>query len=59
LDLDEAILKGPLSGQPHPGASRKGGHIAFCGHGDRVYYKDLRIHPLSRQKNDNSTIDQR
>ena len=59
LDLDEAILRGPLSGQPHPGAARKGGRIAFCGHGDRVYYKDLRIHRLSGQKNDNSTIDQR
>ena len=59
MDLDEALKDGTLSGQPHPGALRLGGHIAFCGHGDRVAYKDLRIHRLSEQKNDNSTIDQR
>ena len=53
VDLDEVIRAKPLSGQPHPGATRKSGHIAFCGHGDRVAYKDLRIHPLPVQKKDN------
>lgn len=43
VDLDEAAKDGTLSGQPHPGLKRSRGHICFCGHGDRVAYKDLQI----------------
>jgi len=46
VDLDEAS-KGPLpSGQAHPGLARAKGHLCFCGHGDRVEYRDLRIKVL-------------
>lgn len=53
VDLDEALAAGPPSGQAHPGARKAAGHIGFCGHGDPVAYKDLRIQPLSGQKGDN------
>lgn len=46
VDLDEATKGGTLSGQPHPGLKRSRGHICFCGHGDRVAYKDLEIREL-------------
>ncbi|MCH2161267.1 MAG: DUF1080 domain-containing protein [Phycisphaerales bacterium] len=50
VDLDEALAAGPPSGHAHPGARKAAGHIGFCGHGDPVAYKDLRIQPLSGEK---------
>jgi hypothetical protein len=47
VDLDEAMKDGTLSGREHPGAARLSGHIGFCGHGDVVEFKDLRLRPLS------------
>ena len=47
VDLDDSTRDGTLSGRPHPGASRKRGHIGFCGHGDVVHFKDLRLRDLS------------
>ena len=38
-NLDELAAKKP----EHLGIKRRGGHIAFCGHGDRVAYRKLRI----------------
>ena len=46
IDLDEAVRDGTLSGRDHPGLSRKTGHLGFCGHGDLVYFKDLRVRPI-------------
>lgn len=50
LDVVEAGEQETASGRPHPGAARKAGHIGFCGHGDVVGFKDLRIQPLRREK---------
>jgi len=47
VDLDEAMRNGTLSGREHPGAARLSGHLGFCGHGDVVQFKDLRLRPLS------------
>ena len=47
VDLDDSTRDGTLSGRPHPGASRERGHIGFCGHGDVVHFKDLRLRNLS------------
>lgn len=33
----------PVDGQKHPGLARRDGHLAFCGHGARVEFKDLRV----------------
>lgn len=46
VDLDEATKGGTLSGRPHPGVTRSQGHLCFCGHGDRVAFKDLEIREI-------------
>lgn len=46
VDLDEATKSGTLSGQAHPGLGRARGYICFCGHGDRVAFKDLAVREL-------------
>ena len=46
FDLDEAVRAGTLSGRDHPGVSREQGHLGFCGHGDLVHFKDLRVQPI-------------
>lgn len=45
-DLDEATSSGTLSGREHPGLGRKTGHIGFCGHGDEVAYRSIRLQKL-------------
>lgn len=45
-DLDAATSNGTLSGRDHPGLKRSSGHIALCGHGDRVLFRSLRIKEL-------------
>ena len=50
VDLDEATKGGTQSGQPHPGLKRSAGYICFCGHGDRVAYKDLEVREFPRSK---------
>jgi hypothetical protein len=35
--------KKPIHDQKHPGLERKSGTIAFCGHGDRVGYRNLKV----------------
>jgi hypothetical protein len=47
IDLDKATRAGTLSGREHPGLARTSGHLGFCGHGDLVYFKDLRVRPIS------------
>ena len=47
IDLDQALSQGSLSGRDHPGAARTSGHLGFCGHGDVVHFKDLRLRPIS------------
>jgi hypothetical protein len=36
----------------HEGAKRRAGHIAFCGHGDRVAFRNMRITELPPAAND-------
>ena len=50
VDLDEIQKDGTLSGRDHPGAARTEGHLGFCGHGDVVHFKDLRVRPVSGTK---------
>lgn len=42
-DLAEVLKQPTLDGKEHPGARRTSGHIGFLGHGDIVYYRNLRI----------------
>ena len=41
-NLDELNLQYPT----HEGAKRRSGHITFCGHGDRVLFRNIRIAEL-------------
>jgi len=50
VDVVDALKNGALSGREHPGATRAIGHLGFCGHGDVVHFKDLRVRSLSRTK---------
>jgi hypothetical protein len=38
--------KQPIDGKDHPGASRKSGHLALCGHNDPVPIRDIRVKRL-------------
>lgn len=33
----------PIDGKDHPGLARTSGYIAFCGHGDYVAYRNLKV----------------
>jgi hypothetical protein len=47
VDLDKAAPEGKtVSGHKVDGLARTQGHIGFCGHGDRVAYRNLRIRKL-------------
>lgn len=42
-DLATYIQNGTMDGRDHPGLDNKTGHIGFLGHGDVVYYRNIRI----------------
>ena len=48
VDITEAKEKGTLDGREHAGLSRKGGYIGFLGHGDVVYFKNIRVLDLGK-----------
>ncbi|MBN3583148.1 DUF1080 domain-containing protein [Algoriphagus aestuarii] len=45
-DYLEASKAGTLDHKDHPGLQRSSGHIGFLGHGDVVYFKNIRIKEL-------------
>lgn len=45
-DIDEASTPNTVDHRDHPGLKRTAGHIAFCGHGDYLEFRHLRIKPL-------------
>jgi hypothetical protein len=45
-DVREAAANGAADGKEHPGVHRTRGHIAFLGHGDEVWYRNLRVKEL-------------
>ena len=47
VDADLAKTK-PKDGNPHPGMLRKTGYLGFCGHGDRLEFRNLRIKELKK-----------
>jgi hypothetical protein len=46
-DLAEASANGTLDKRDHPGLKRTTGHIGFLGHGDTLYFRNIRIKDLS------------
>lgn len=47
-DLDAASTPKTMDGQEHPGLKRTRGHLGLLGHGDRVDFRKIRIHDLSK-----------
>jgi len=45
VDVDLAKVE-PIDGHKHPGLLREKGHLGFCGHGDKVEFRNLRIKEL-------------
>ncbi|GAI75913.1 unnamed protein product, partial [marine sediment metagenome] len=45
-DIDEAGTPETMDGKDHPGLKRDKGHIGFCGHGDYLEFRNLRIKSL-------------
>jgi hypothetical protein len=40
------VREHPLDGLAHPGASRTTGRLGFCGHGDPVAFRNIRVKRL-------------
>jgi len=45
-DIEKASTPTTMDHRPHPGLKRAKGHIGFCGHGDYVEFRNLRIKKL-------------
>lgn len=45
-DIDEASKAKTIDERDHPGLKRQEGHIGFCGHGDYVEFRNIRIKTL-------------
>lgn len=46
-DINEASKNGTADHREHPGLKRATGHIGFLGHGDVVYFKNVRVKALN------------
>lgn len=49
-DIAEATKNGTPDHREHPGLMNKTGHIGFLGHGDVLFFRNIRIKDLSRKK---------
>ncbi len=45
-DIREAGTPSTMDHRDHPGLKRDKGHIGFCGHGDYIEFRNIRIKPL-------------
>jgi len=45
-DIDKASTPETMDHRPHQGLKRDKGHIGFCGHGDYLEFRNIRIKPL-------------
>lgn len=46
VDVDLDTVKA-IDGRKHPGLHRQNGHIGFLGHGDKVFFRNIRIKDLN------------
>ncbi|GAB2988277.1 hypothetical protein GCM10027284_01130 [Cyclobacterium sediminis] len=46
VNISDARENGTLDKREHPGLSNKKGHIGFLGHGDILYFKNIRVKEL-------------
>jgi len=45
-DIDKASTPATMDGRDHPGLKNEKGHIGFCGHGDYLEFRNIRIKRL-------------
>ena len=45
-DIEKASTPKTIDGNNHPGLKRSSGYIGFCGHGDQVEFRNIRIRSL-------------
>jgi 3-keto-disaccharide hydrolase len=45
-DIEKASTPETMDHRDHPGLKRKTGHIGFCGHGDRLEFRNIRVKVL-------------
>jgi len=45
-NIEEASTPKTIDGRDHPGLKNTTGHIGFCGHGDYLEFRNIRIKPL-------------
>jgi len=45
-DIEKASTPKAIDGNNHPGLKRSSGYIGFCGHGDQVEFRNIRIRSL-------------
>jgi hypothetical protein len=45
-DIDKAATPATMDGRDHPGLKNEKGHIGFCGHGDYLEFRNIRIKRL-------------
>ena len=45
-DIEKASTPKTMDGRDHPGLKNPKGHIGFCGHGDYLEFRNIRIKPL-------------
>jgi hypothetical protein len=45
-DIEKASTPATMDHKEHPGLKQSKGHIGFCGHGDHVEFRNIRIKPL-------------
>jgi hypothetical protein len=45
-DIQKASTPATIDHREHPGLKQSKGHIGFCGHGDHVEFRNIRIKPL-------------
>ncbi len=47
-DIDKASMPQTIDKQDHPGLKREKGHIGFCGHGDYLEFRNIRVKILDK-----------
>ena len=45
-NIEDASKNGTIDGKEHPGLLRDSGRLGFCGHGDVLYFRNIRVKEL-------------
>jgi len=50
-DLDEAAKANKVSIDKHPGLNRTMGYISLCGHGEKLWFRNIKVKPIVHTEN--------